>query len=365
MSQINRTDFLRQFGNKALDLEKIDGQIQEKLQSAGSSRADVAKADLNGDGKIAGASEINALFRHIDGFDRNGSSQSFATAQGPSNAPTQAGQVYSALSLLFQETGGVDTVSQSQQQLRALGQKFAEGGSQAIATKMGSHLDNIEKSGVGIYYGDHSSLKGTSFGERQSWIQDNATAGTNPPQASELKESSCIGWAMENVKAAYVNAGKSERWSEIERIVYSQGTKGTDLAKELQKDGWEAVYWNPDARNPNDSNAEHSYTAAITKRGQPYYGIKVNHRVVDYRPTEGKDTQLDMSGIEKLREVPFFFGLAKGGMHTFVGREGKVNEFHWTALPNDKNAIEERPLEQFPWNSGVIMIPPGTWPSRN
>lgn len=362
MSQINRSDFMRQFGNQALDLQKIDAQVEEKLQSAGSSRADVARADLNRDGKIAGATELNALFRHVDGFDRNGSSQSFATIQPQTNAPTQAGKVYSALSLLFQEAGGANTVVQNGE-LRALGQQWAEGGNRSIATKMGGHLENIEKSGVGIYYGDHSSMKGQSLTERQSWINDNATPGTTPPRASELKESSCIGWAMENVKAAYEHAGKADRWREIERTVYSQGTKGTDLAKELQKDGWEAVYWNPDARNPNDGNAEHSYTAAITKRGQPYYGIKVDHRVVDYRPTEGKGTELDMSGIEKLREVPFFFGLAKGGMHTFVGREGKVNEFHWTALPNDTNAIEERPLEQFPWNSGVIMIPPGTWPT--
>lgn len=364
MSQINRTDFLRQFGNQALDLQKIDGQVQEKLQSAGSSREDVARADLNRDGKISGATELNALFRHMDSFDRNGSSQSFVTNQAQGNAPTQAGKVYSALSLLFQEAGGTNTVTPNNER-QALGQLWAEGGNRSIATKMGGHLDNIERTGVGTYYGDHSSMKDMSLAEKQEWINNHATAGTNPPQASELKESSCIGWAMENVKAAYVNAGKAERWSEIERTVYAKGTKGTDLAKELQKDGWEAVYWNPDARNPNDGNAEHSYTAAITKRGQPYYGININHRVVDYRPTEGQNTQLDMSGIEKLREVPFFFGLAKGGMHTFVGREGKVNEFHWTAQPNDRNAIEERPLENFPWNSGVIMIPPGTWPGRN
>ena len=197
--------------------------------------------------------------------------------------------------------------------------------------------------------------------EKQEWIQHNATHGTQPPHVDNLKKSSCIEWALENVEAAYQAAGMNERWSEIRSTVLRNGAKGTDLAKELQKDGWEAVYFNPDAKNPDDGNAEHSYTAAITKRGKPYYGIDVDHRVVDYRPTEGKGTTLNTSGLESLRKVPFFFGLAKGGMHTFVGREGRVNEFHWTAMPNDKLAIEERPLENFPWNSGVLMIPPGSW----
>ena len=69
-----------------------------------------------------------------------------------------------------------------------------------------------------------------------------------------------------------------------------------------------------------------------------------------------------MAGIEKLREVPFFFGLAKGGVHTFVGRKGEVNEFHWSEMPNSEHAIQQTPLEKFGWNSGLIMVPPGTWP---
>lgn len=366
MSTIKRSDFQQQFQNQSLNLDRLDENTQQKLQEAGSSRAAVTQADLNGDGKIQGTRELNALFRHMDSFDRNGSSRSFIAQRGETDQAGQAtnsGKVYNALSLLFQETAGVDTVARDAG-LRDFGQKLAEGGSQSIANKMGAHLENIENSGVGIYYGDHSSLNGKTLSEKQEWIDSNKTEGSNPPSASQLKESSCIGWAMENVKAAYVNAGKAERWSEIESIVYSKGTKGTDLAIELQKDGWESVYWNPDARNPDDGNSEHSYTAAITKRGKPYYGINVDHRVTDYRPTEGGSTELDMSGVEKLREVPFFFGLAKGGMHTFVGREGKVNEFHWRATPDDNLAIEERPLENFPWNSGVIMVPPGTWPGN-
>lgn len=240
-----------------------------------------------------------------------------------------------------------------------LGNRFAAGGAQSLQMRMDAHNKAIDKTGVGTYYGDHSAWKTMTPADRQQWIKENAIAGTTPPTP---KESSCIAWAMENVGAAYAAAGKSARWAEIQRIVSSQGLKGTDLAKELKKDGWEAVYWNPDAKNPEDGNPEHSFSASQVAKGKPYYGIEVDHKVQNYRPTEGKNTQLDMSGVEKLKQVPFFFGLAKGGMHTFVGREGKVNEFHWAEMPNSKNAIEERPLQNFPWNSGVIMVPPGTWP---
>lgn len=259
-------------------------------------------------------------------------------------------------------TSGTGGVTGTTTRANDLGARMAAGGAQSIELRTKKHLDSIEKTGVGTYYGDHSSWKSMDAASRQQWIDSNAKPGTTPPAAGSIKESSCIGWAMENVGAAYAAAGKSERWGEIMRIVTSKGSKGIDLAKELKKDGWQAVYWNPDAKNPSDGNAEHSFSALQVSRGKGYYGVEVDAQVLNYRPTEGKGTRQDMAGVEKLREVPFFFGLAKGGMHTFVGRKGEVNEFHWAEMPNSTRAIEQTPLEKFGWNSGLIMVPPGTWP---
>lgn len=147
---------------------------------------------------------------------------------------------------------------------------------------------------------------------------------------------------MENVGAAYAAAGKTERWNEIMRTVVAKGSKGIDLAKELKKDGWQSVYWNPDAKNPDDGNPEHSFSAVQVGRGKGYYGVDIDAQVLNYRPTAGKNTRQDMSGIEKLREVPFFFGMAKGGMHTFVGRKGEVNEFHWSEMPTPPEPSSRR-----------------------
>lgn len=243
------------------------------------------------------------------------------------------------------------------------GMILAEAGRKSIETKMTAHRTSIDKTGIGTMFGDHGSFKRMSASERETWIRENQKPGSVPPTP---KESSCIGWAMENVKAAYTAAGKGVRWAEIERIVVSKGSKGTDLAKELQKDGWEGVYFNPDAKRPSDGNPEHSFSASQVAKGKGYYGINVKHTVQNYRPStaeEGKTpTAQDLKGFKDLEKVPFFFGLARGGTHTFVGTAGKVNEFHWDRMPDDKGSIEERPLTEFPWNSGVVMVPPGTWP---
>lgn len=266
----------------------------------------------------------------------------------------------------WQSTSGTTQAGQIGTTPRAssFGAKLAAGGAQSIELRMKQHADSIEKTGIGKYFGDHSSWKTMSTADKEQWIKDNAKPGVTPPSASSVKENSCIGWAMENVGAAYAAAGKSERWSEIQRIVVSKGSKGTDLAKELKKDGWQSVYWNPDAKHPDDSNPEHSFSATQVAKGNGYYGIAVDAQVTNYRPTEGQGTKQDMSGIERLREVPFFFGLAKGGVHTFVGRKGEVNEFHWAEMPNSEHAIQQTPLEKFGWNSGLIMVPPGTWPTH-
>ena len=60
--------------------------------------------------------------------------------------------------------------------------------------------------------------------------------------------------------------------------------------------------------------------------------------------------------LEKLENVPFFVGVANGGIHTFVGHKGNVCDFHWTAQPDDKNAMTENPVRQWKWDTGLYMV---------
>lgn len=250
------------------------------------------------------------------------------------------------------------------QSLAAFGQALGAGGAQSIELRTKAHQAAIEKFGVGTHYGDHSAWKTMDAGQRQAWLDERLKPEAKGKSRPPLKESSCIGWAFENLAAAYAAAGKSDRWREIQKAVADKGSKGIDLARELQKDGWQAVYWNPDARNPDDGNVEHSFSASQVKKGKGYYGLEVIDAVTNYRPSgQGNPpTTRDAAGLEKLKQVPFFFGMAKGGMHTFVGRGATVSEFHWSELPDSPRAIEETPLEQWKWNSGVVLVPPGTWP---
>jgi hypothetical protein len=87
--------------------------------------------------------------------------------------------------------------------------------------------------------------------------------------------------------------------------------------------------------------------------------VPVTDRILDFRRAgyeDGADDQL-----AKLSEIPFFFGVANAGTHTFVGRNGNVSEFHWKQNPDSKTAIEETPLKEFDWESGIVMVPPKSW----
>ena len=35
---------------------------------------------------------------------------------------------------------------------------------------------------------------------------------------------------------------------------------------------------------------------------------------------------------------------------------------HWRSGPDDPDAVEVTPLAKFEWLSGLIVVPPGTWP---
>ncbi len=236
---------------------------------------------------------------------------------------------------------------------------IARAGADRLIERTTAHREAIAWSGVGLYFGDHSSYKHMDEAERAEWLSARAFPGATIP---EPRESSCIGWVLENVGAAYAAAGRAEVWREIKRRVVERGSKGTELAKELVQDGWSAIYFNPDTLDPEDADAEHTYTARMARRGKPYYKIPVSDLITDYRPSSGSETPKDTTGLERLAQVPFWFGLARGGRHTFLGHGAVVNEFHWTAMPDDPDAIEETPLAEFDWLSGVIVVPPGTWP---
>lgn len=88
-SRVTRSEFTQSLQDKKIDV----GEAKADPKLAG---LDVAKADLNHDGKVAGADEAAALFRQVDRYDSNGDAGSIAltTAAG---TPTRAAALATAL----------------------------------------------------------------------------------------------------------------------------------------------------------------------------------------------------------------------------------------------------------------------------
>ena len=328
---------------------------------------------IAGNGVMEGtAQNLEKLWEVIDNYDHDGNVNTISDPRSLSIAEWLFGKTGSPAS------GSGETVSWK---------KVAELGDKSITNNSNAHKTAIENTGVGLYYGDHSpfhdailrgdraalrtQIDAMSMGNwRMGSIEPGSVIIEKPPgQTVRLRESSCIGWVMENVKAAYEGAGEEARFAEINRRVKEADLRGTVLCEELQKDGWTAVFYCPRTAEDLSASDEREKLGALNmaKAGarvwkspvQGSAGVRCDAVITGYRgviPDSKTEAQL-----EKLENVPFFVGVANGGIHTFVGHNGSVCDFHWKAQPDDKNAMTENSIRQWEWDTGLYMVPPGYW----
>ena len=247
---------------------------------------------------------------------------------------------------------------------------LGEAGKISAQTRKNLHEQLIKKTGVGLYYGDRGEW-------RPGKATDHPTHGSN-----------CLDYSLEVLGDAFRAGGKSAEWDAIAAVV-KKDPRGTTLARELQKRGWTTMYWAPDVENPGDGKSYvGNYNAAkakgyYAKAGGP---TKVDELLVNYAPNpdgsaiDDKELAASTKKLERLGRVPFYFGLTEGGMHTFVGGNGRVSEMHWDKPATDPGIIEVTPLGEWfddthtrrdedgqlierriGWAEGLIMIPPGDW----
>lgn len=88
-TRLTRAEFTQSLQDKKVDV--ADAARDPKLAGV-----DVAKADLDHDGKVSGAAEAGALFREVDRYDSNGDASSIALTDA-SGAATRAAVVAAAL----------------------------------------------------------------------------------------------------------------------------------------------------------------------------------------------------------------------------------------------------------------------------
>lgn len=343
----------------------------------------------NAQGVIEGTpANLDKLWKAIDKFDSDGNA---ATISG--QKPVQIAEWVLARAggvAINPPSGGGPIPGLGNLPDNGVWKKVAEAGDQAITAKTKSHHDAIDATGIGRYYGDHGSFHGSVKANDRDGIKAEIEASTqgkwtlagisrgqveiSGPNGTKaaIKESSCIGWVMENVKAAYEGAGKGARFAQIDQRMRDADMRGTVLCEELQKDGWTAVFYSPRTATELKDSGENEKLGALNmaKAGTRVWravtvegsrGVKCDAVVSGYRDStpDAKTEAL----LAKLEKAPFLVGVANGGTHTFVGHKGNVCDFHWTASPDDKNAMTENPVRNWEWDTGLYMVPPGFWKS--
>jgi hypothetical protein len=144
-------------------------------------------------------------------------------------------------------------------------------------------------------------------------------------------------------------------------------TKGTELARYLTGIGWSAYYWNPDVRIPRNKNSEHPFSYQTTVRSQSYKNVPVTGYIINYNLTPTAPSRKparvpETKAFEAFKKVKFAFGLANGGMHTFLLSYGMLYEVHWSAIGGDPNSklYERSPFYDYSstFLSGLAVTPP-------
>ena len=362
MPKVDHATFLSRLKGRSINVAE--------LQSA---HPELDAGNIAGNGIIAGtAQNLEKLWERIDSLDHDGNVNTISDRAALSIANWLFNNV---------DQGGAAGSGTGNWQ------KIAEEGDRSITEKTSAHKMAIDRTGVGLYYGDHSRFHEDILRGNRSSLQteiDAMSAGnwrlgslepgvveieSSSGQSARLQESSCIGWVLQNVKAAYEGAGHGERFDEINQKVKEADLRGTVLCEELQKDGWTAVFYCPRTAADLAEAGEREKLGALNmaKAGARVWkspvsgsdGVRCDAVVTGYRgiaPDSETEAQL-----EKLENVPFFVGVANGGIHTFVGHNGSVCDFHWTAQPDDKNAMTENPVRKWKWDTGLYMVPPGYW----
>lgn len=209
MPAIDRNTFARALKN---GVNLNDPGVKQKLEAAGVNVAELqAKGDIDHDGWIKGSAELAKAFAHTDGFDRNGSSQSF-------NNAGKAGQVFQAL---VTASGGVIPSGEG---------KFAPKILDAAA-------DRVARQGVDYGHANvpTSPLKGLS-GNRTpgvthpSWLKDNWKCNQFVGDALTQAGVKAPTWQMADGSVHYASAEKWPSFTNLfERITDPSQMKPGDI----------------------------------------------------------------------------------------------------------------------------------------
>jgi hypothetical protein len=202
----------------------------------------------------------------------------------------------------------------------------------------------------------------SQYAEKKMWDlfknhADQVGSKYSGPDSAGKSKTDCITYVRQVLEYAFDQVRDSTSAAGVRRNY----EKGTNLARFLVTlPGWNAYYWNPDVRDPLDGSPEHPLSFKLAKSGNHYYTVPISGFIVNYKLTRrqgGKDRGLnDMENFNRLSQVRFAYGLARGGDHTFLVSCGMVFEVHWAGIGDD--LYERSAFYDFAWKSGIVVVPP-------
>lgn len=175
-----------------------------------------------------------------------------------------------------------------------------------------------------------------------------------PGNKSGRSITNCIIYVSNVLIYAHAKIGRGDIGLSIEKLGKKE-QDGTKLAKYLiGQIGWKAHYWNPDVKNPRDGKDEHSFSYKEALRLKSYYKLPLSGVIVDYN-LQNKANE-NTAILNKLSQVKFAFGIARGGYHTFLVSKGEVFEVHWDQ--EGSRLYGKKAFKDYEWLSGVLVVPP-------
>ncbi len=258
------------------------------------------------------------------------------------------------------------------------------------------HQDMVQQRGVGTHHGsqyvaylearrDAGKLTQAELDQRlKEHEKDKADFGTG--------STSCIVYVLDAIRRGHEESLAAGDWDRIMEIYRSKAKgSGVHLAQGLERAGWLGIFFCPDTNTPYADTSDYypddfRHVLRRARKGDHHQVLTVHDRVVDYAPTDrtasGKDvppakqTTKETAKLEWLFKVPIGVINLHGGMHTALYRgfpakgEGYVYEVHWSASARNQSSAgnpypvyDRTRLEDYVhWTSGIIHVPPGSWP---
>jgi type VI protein secretion system component Hcp len=272
----------------------------------------------------------------------------------------------------------------------------------AVIFIIGNHYKNVLERSCGTHYGGlypysfkneaeyleaarrgGFSLSADRF--KGTWDQSIKNKFEVHKKQYKLKKTDCITFILEVMEIGFNKTCFGETWKKCKKAFAS--VTGHELAFELLKLNWVALFYTPDSNNFYGKDAdilkliyemaskEKIYGTNILKPILPVEDLVINYKPtmydVDKKPIRNptKFSKQDQEKLEKVMKLPFAFLIAEYGQHTALLIEGSIYGVHWSESPysdflyetDHRKFTSERRENSWGWSNGVIITPKMFW----